>query len=316
MSEFLSYVPDAEWGIPAVHALLGLPRGEQLDALTRLQTELGPPASREAWNTSFGPDSLFDAWTRAPITRALYSANASLVSKTLAGRNDWHVVEVGGGDGRLWKNLLAEDARGTLWVVDPHEEPHRQVRAVVPPSVSVSSCQCFVQDADLPEADVLICSLTLHHVAGHDTVHRRSVGLTGPGKLEVLHAFRDALAARNGVLILNEADVHCDIGLAPGDPILADRLFDSYVRRCAASLLHAIEHEGAPDELRARWWTILRRWCLDQLGAADVPFERRDVYELDVPRWMALLDAAGFEVVDRGFTDRWSLFHRYVCRPR
>ena len=316
MSEFLSYVPDAEHGIPAVQDLLGMPRGEQLDALLRLQARLAPPASIEAWNTSFGPGSLFDAWTRAPITRALYRANAALLADTLADQRDWRAIEVGGGDGRLWKDLLDDDAQGTLWVVDPHEEPHQQVRSVVPPGVSVRSLQCFVQDADLPEADLLVCSLTLHHVAGQDASQRQDVGLDGPGKLEVLRAFRDALAPRNGLLILNEADVHCDIDLAPGDPILADRLFDSYVRRCAASLLHAIAHEDATDELRARWWTILRRWCLDQLNAVGVSIDRRDVYELDVPRWMSLLDDAGFHVVDRGFTDRWSLFHRYVCRPR
>jgi hypothetical protein len=48
----------------------------------------------------------------------------------------------------------------------------------------------------------------------------------------------------------------------------------------------------------------------------DVPVADRDVYELDVPRWLALLDRAGFDVGERGFTDDWGLFYRYVARPR
>ena len=63
-----------------------------------------------------------------------------------------------------------------------------------------------------------------------------------------------------------------------------------------------------------RLGTIIQRWCLAQVAMADVPVAERDVYELDVPRWLELLDQVGLEVESRGFSDASLLFHRYVCR--
>jgi hypothetical protein len=271
-----------------------------------------PPPGGEAWNTAFDADSLFSAFTRSTVAQGVYASNRATLRPLL--RPGFRVIEVGGGDGTLWRGLLTPEDRGEIVVVDPRPEAHAGVAAAAPPGVRVSAIPAPVQHAALPEADVVVCSLTLHHVAGVDTAACVAVGLSGPGKLEVLRAFRAAVAPRAGRVLLNEADVYCDLALPPGDPLLAERIVDSYVRRFAMSLLADIADRGDSD-LRARWATIVRDWALGQIAAADVPYAERDVYELDVPAWLGLFERAGLRVVTRGFTDRWSLFHRYVLEP-
>lgn len=288
-------------------------RGHQRAALQDWVQALPNERVDEAWNVAFGPRSLFDAWTRTSIVQALHQRNAATLRRHLAGRDGWRVLEIGAGDGRLWQGIPVEG--GEILVVDPAAEAGERVRAaaagatVVP---IVATVESTLQDADLwRDLDLVVCSLTLHHVAGADAAERRAHGLTGPGKLEVLQRIRDALT-NDGLLLLNEADVHCDLELPPG-PLLADRLMDSYVRRCAGSLLIDIEERSDADEdLRERWRSVVRHWCLEQVRYADVPIAERDVYELDVGRWLRLLDRAGLRVVERGFTDDILLFHRYV----
>ncbi|MCB9741410.1 MAG: class I SAM-dependent methyltransferase [Alphaproteobacteria bacterium] len=298
-----------------VRALLTLPRPAQIPAARALADRLATRTPDEEWNSSFGPGSLFEAWTSCHLTTGLYAANAAALRPVLA-HPGFRVVEVGGGDGRLWATAAPEGARGELVLIDPSAECHDRVAAALPAGIRLRSQVVGVEDASLRSADAIVCSLTLHHLAGRDAAERARHGLTGPGKLEVLRRFRDALAHRRGLLLLNEADVYCDLQLAPGDPLLADHLADSYLRRCGRALLEEIEaREAAGDPLVPRLEAILHRWCLDQLRMADVPRAARDVYELDVFRWLELLEAAGFEVVERGFTDAHGLFHRYVCRP-
>jgi len=305
--------PDFE-GLPALRALLSQPGLLDVDPLQALRATLPPLDVPESWNSAFEATSLFDAWTRSPFTEAVYAANRATLRPLLDARPDWVVLEVGGGDGRLWSSLLQPDDQGTIVLVDPHPEPHRRLAERVPEGVRVVSIRRGVEAATLPEADAVVCSMTLHHLAGTDAAHRSRAGLQGPGKLEVLARFARSLTPRCGVLLLNEADVDCEIDLRPGDPVLREHLADGYVRRCAAGLIHAIDHTDDAD-LAARWWAIVRRWCLDQLDVADVPLAERDVYELPVPRWLSLLHAAGFAVLDHRKTDDWDLFHRYLCVP-
>ena len=157
-----------------------------------------------------------------------------------------------------------------------------------------------------PELDVIVTSLTLHHVAGRDADERAKVGMSGPGKLEVLRGFREALSPE-GLFVLNEANVYCDVGLAPGDDVLVENMLDSYVRRCAYALLDEIDDE--------RVEAIVHLWCLEQVRLSRVPIAERDVYELDVPRWLTLLGGAGFQVRSRRCTDPYGLFWQYVCQP-
>lgn len=303
----------------ALRHLLALPRQDQPAEVARIRATHPPPADREAWNTLFEPGSLYEAWTRTTVMEGLYRANAHVLREALAGRRGWRVLEVGGGDGALWAHALAPDAEGELVVVDPLPSVPARVAARVPHGVRVTARTARVEDVvgagSLPPCDAVVCSLALHHLAGADAAERRRHGLCGLGKREVLKAFQAAIQPRGGTLVLNEADVFCDLGLPPGDPILVDRILDSYVRRTVASLLDDLATRTDTDaDLQERWRAIARRWCLDQVDVAFAPVADRDVYELDVPRWLDLLREAGVAVVSRTFTDRYGLFCQYVGR--
>ncbi len=311
--------PDLDHHLAELRRLLALPRGRQPGALAGLRQRL-PSPEVEPWNHSFGPGTLYEAWGRSTLMEGLYAANARTARGRLAERRGWVALEVGGGDGTLWARALPPDARGTLVLVDPLPEVHRRVAAALPPGVRLVSRVARIEEVagELGEADLAVCSLSLHHVAGEDAARRAAAGLDGPGKAEVLAALHAALAPRDGLLVLNEADIYCDLELEPHDPVLVDRLLDSYVRRCARALADDIEGRNrvaADRDLRERWWAVIHRWCLDQVDAAERPAAERDVYELDVPRWLALLERAGFRVISRGFTDAYGLFCQYLCRP-
>jgi hypothetical protein len=300
----------------ALEEALALPRREQPDALRRLSESI-EAGELEEWNSHFGPASLFDAWTGNQLVSGLYRANARTLQQYLG--DGWSAIEVGGGDGRLWAHL-SEVPAGDLWVVDPSPGVHERLRSLLPSQIRLHSMIARVQDAlpDLPEVDAVICSLTLHHIAGADTHQRQASGLAGPGKLEILQIFREKISASRGLLLINEADIHCDLELASGSPLLMDRLIDSYVRRTARALCNemaSLEQNGDPDQRRSRILALIKHWCLDQIDMALKPVAERDVYELDVARWLGLFKRAGLTVREHQFTDEWLLFHRYVLTP-
>jgi hypothetical protein len=299
--------------VPALRRALSGPRGTHLEAVEALRASL-PTATVEDWNTQFEPGSLYDAWSQAPFVRSLYEANAATLRAEVLSRPRWRVLEVGGGDGRLWRHALLADDVGEIVVVDPLAGAHTRVAAAVPDGVRVTGQVAPLEEATLPEVDGIVCSLVLHHVAGADAAQRAQHGMTGPGKGELLAAMADAVRSRDGLMLLNEADVHCDLAAPSGDPILRERLLDSYVRRTGLALCAALEAPGLAPDLDARWRHILRHWCLDQLQAAERPPEDRDVWELDVERWLVLLARSGWIVRAHHFTDPWNLFHRYVCK--
>jgi SAM-dependent methyltransferase len=293
------------------------PRNRQPEAVKELSAriEIGSP---EEWNSKFGPESLFDAWTGNHLVQGIYQANAKTLQSHL--RPGWRVIEIGGGDGRLW-SMLPDLPPGELWVVDPSAGVHERLQAELGDRIKVHGIQALIQDAlpSLPKVDAVVCSLTLHHVAGRDAQERANHGMSGPGKLEVLQGLRHILQDREGLLLLNEADVHCDLELASGDPLLRDRLLDSYVRRTAKALcreMSQLERDGDPENRLPRLLMLVKHWCLDQVQMAELPIAERDVYELDVPRWLALFDQAELDLLERGFTDDSLLFHRYLLRPR
>lgn len=294
-----------------------VPRPHQRVVLDQWLASLPQAAIPEAWNAQFGPGSLFDAWTATSLLRGLYASNAQLIQKELkrAG-SGLRVIEIGGGDGRLWREVKSFEGLDLL-VIDPIDEVGERVSDAAP-WANVRHCAAMVQDTlDRPElwagADVVICSLTLHHVAGADADERRVHGLLGPGKLEILQRFREALTP-GGLLILNEADIHCDLQV-PSGPRLAERLMDSYVRRCAGVLLRDADAMLEPDaDLGARWRQIVRHWCLEQVALADVAVCDRDVYELDVCRWERLGERAGFFPEAVRCTDDAGLFYQYAWR--
>lgn len=301
--------------------VLSLPRGAQPAALRALRAALTLPADPEAWNTRFGPGSLFDAWTRSSLVQGLHSANAAILASHLGARPGFVALELGGGDGRLWSLALPADAVGELIVVDPVAEVEDQVAARLPPGVRLRFLQArfeelVQQGVDLGPTDAVVCSLVLHHVAGRDRAEREAHGLSGPGKVELLEVLVPGLRARDGLALVNEADIHCDLALAPGDPLLEERLLDSYVRRCATALLDdcAGRPEADPD-LRARWEAVALHWCVEQVDRWQDPVAERDVYELDAPRWREVFAAAGMALQREVLTDQHALFRQYLLRP-
>jgi hypothetical protein len=291
-----------------VSELLALPDPQQVPRAMKVLRST-PEALPEAWNSRFADGSLFDAWTRTTIAQQAHEALAEAARPALV--DGFSAVEVGAGNGRMWRQALSPLARGTLTVIDPVPEAIELVAASVPEGVDVRGVVGLVEEVDLPEADLIVCSMTLHHLAGVDAEQRAAHGLQGPGKVEVLERFRSALAPRDGLGLLLEADIDCELDLAPGDPALRDNVFDSYVRRCARSIVEAdLPRPVAPD-LHARWEALLRHWFLGQLAVADAPVAERDVYELTVDRWLAVLQRAGLTVRRHGFTDPWKLFCLY-----
>ena len=295
----------------ALASLLLLPRAQQLEACRQLQNTSALSDS-EAWNTDFGSESLYEAWTRLPFMQALYRHNREVLHAHMEQRQGWHFVEIGGGNGALWRDLFSPSTQGTLTLIDPASQVHEMVAAVLPPGVQLRSCQMPIEQADIPEADAVVCSLTLHHVAGIDAQQRREFGLQGPGKLEILQRCVQALQPRQGIGLLNEADIYNEIDLAPGDAVLVDHFIDVYVRRAALAIAFALGQSPADGSLAQRWSVILENWCLAEIDNAFFPREKRDVYELDVPHWLHLLEHAGAKVLSHRYTDEWNLFHQYV----
>ena len=300
----------------AIKELLTLPRGRQPEFLQKLLHDLPVPTAKEEWNTRFGPGSLFEAWTSSSLANSIYRSNADVIRHHLSSRPEWRILEIGAGDGRLWMDILDEHSVGDLHVIDPAEEVHEQIAKIAPSGVRLHSQRLPAQDAEWMDVDLVVCSLTLHHVAGADEEERRRNKLLGPGKLAILRNIAKSLSKHNGIGILNEADVYCDLGLPQGDPILVDRLLDSYVRRCALALVHDLEQERANEDTMQRWRAIIRYWCLEQVALAQAPVADRDVYELDVPRWLQLLQSAGLRVLSHQFTDDYGLFHQYIFETR
>lgn len=299
--------------------LLQRPRSEHVGAVRALLADLPEPEVNEAWNTAFGPGSLFEAWTRTSVASGVYAANQAVIRPWLDGRKGWVAVEIGAGNGELWARTLRSDDVGTLMAIDPSAEALRVLGSRLPEGVTLDARVGRVEDVGaLPDADLVVCALTLHHLAGRDAEERARHGLTGPGKTEVLERVARSLTGRGGRLVLSEADIHCEVDLASGSAILRERLLDSYVRRCAVSILDDLfKAEGrlVETDLSNRWRHIARHWCLEQVGMAEVPVAERDVYELDVGRWLEVLDRAGLEVLSQRCSDDYGLFHQYVARP-
>ena len=299
--------------------VLALPRGAQYQAINQLRQSLDHQGVQEAWNTNFQADSLYQAWSEFSVMQDLYEANKKLVRNTLDARGPgWQVVEIGGGNGRLWRHALRPDDRGTLVLVDPVTHVHKVVAELLPAGVKlISKMERAENLTQFPEADLLVCSLTLHHVPGIDRQDLKRRQMQGPGKLEVLQSIARMLKPRSGIGILNEADIHCDIDLPPNSEVLANNMVDSYVRRTACTLMEDIRTRADADpQLRRRWAAIVRLWCLDQMEMVAAPLAQRDVYELNVGEWLQLLDRAGLEVTSHQFTDPICLFHQYVFQNR
>ena len=270
----------------ALSEVVALPREEQLEALRRLHSSY-PAHSAEAWNTAFNGESLYAAWTTIPLLQDLYRHNRTVIRPLLDQCEKWHIVEIGGGNGALWRDFLHPDERGYFTLVDPDPGAHRAVASTLPKGIAFDSIVAPVEAAELPAANLVVCSLALHHIAGRDTAERQAHGLSGPGKCELLARFVEAVRSQRGRCILNEADVYAEIDRTDLDPAARQKLE-----------------------------TILLYWFVDQPERAGcAPLAARDVYELDVAHWLELLARAGTRVDNYRCTDVWGLFYQYVFSP-
>lgn len=295
--------------------LLSLPYKEQSTAAVALWSSTNI-LKEEEWNSHFGTNSLFHAWSHSSLMQKLYASNALVLKPWLNQRREWRVIEIGGGNGELWSHVFTPEDEGELVVIDPMAEVHEQVKKQLPSGVRFTPIQAPIENVNLNEADAIVCSLTLHHVAGIDTNERSQHGLTGPGKLEILQRIAQSLKPRLGLGILNESDMYCDLQLSPGDPILKDHLLEAYVRRVGFSLLLDAEAlDEDPNNLIPRWYAIIHKWCLGQLLKAQVSLAERDVYELNLLGWLEVLNRAGLTVTEYHCTDNFGLFYSYMLKP-
>ncbi len=292
--------------------LLVLPRAHQFEALRQLR--VGKELQYvEQWNSAFGMESVYEAWTQLPLMQQVYVSNRAILRPLLEQRPNWHLIEIGGGNGALWQGFFHAEEKGVLTLIDPVPEVHAAVAAVLPPGIELRSHIASVESVQLPEADGIVCSLMLHHIAGLDGQQRTTFGMNGPGKREILQECVQAVRTRHGLCLLNEADIYNEIDLEPSDPVLIEHFLDVYVRRAAMAVATALEQgDDIAVSLKQRWEIIVLHWCLDQVNLALSSREDRDVYELDVVHWLQLLQQAGAQVLKHTYTDEWSLFHQYV----
>jgi len=157
--------------------VLNLPKNEQLAAINKLLTKVELPESEEEWNSYFGPNSLFEAWSRCSVMQSLYTSNAIILRSWLRNRPGWRVVEIGGGNGKLWSYILEPEDEGELVVVDPNPGVHEQICQQLPSGVSLVPVQFPMEAVSFGVADAVVCSLTLHHLAGADASERTQYGL-------------------------------------------------------------------------------------------------------------------------------------------
>ena len=68
--------------------------------------------------------------------QGLYQRNRAVIHETLQGRSDWHIVEIGGGNGALSQGLPDTQQADTLTLIDPHAEAHTAVAARLPGNVT------------------------------------------------------------------------------------------------------------------------------------------------------------------------------------
>ena len=292
--------------------IAALPRAKRREALARARESL-PAEKTEEWNSSFSEDSLYEAWTTIEPMRELYKYNRRVIREFLDARPGWHIVEIGGGNGALWRDFFRENERGSFTLIDPQESAREAVKSALPGSLKFRVLAGRVEEAEIPPADLIVCGLMLHHVAGLDSNQRKRYGLEGPGKLELLERFLSSVRPGRGICILNESDVYTEIDLAPDDPLLIDRLIDSYITRAAPAVAASLEEPGLDPELGRRLEAILIHWCIGQVETAGTSLRlERDVFELDTPCWLRLLERAGARIISHRFTDDWNLFHQYV----
>jgi len=298
-----------------LNKVIALPQRHQRDALRILGRSFSPNISEE-WNTQFNQDSLYEAWSQILPMRNLYEVNRNIINKKLEEISDFTIVEIGGGNGALWRNLLNKNSKGNFILIDPVEDSHNSVAQNIPDSVNFTSIKSRIQDLEnIPSADIIVCSLVLHHIPGADKAENLKYGIESQGKADIISRLLEGIRKKDGILILNESDVYTDIKMPAKSHFLFHRLIDSYVRRCAKSISFMMEFEEISDDLYKKLEHIIIKWCINQVEiACNASLTERDVYELDMIHWLELFENVGANVISHKISDEWHLFHQYILK--
>jgi hypothetical protein len=294
--------------------VLSLPIAWQREALKKIRKEINTTID-EQWNTDFGKNSLYQAWSEIDPMRGLYNTNRKIIRDFLADKKKWIIIEIGGGNGALWKDFFQDNSEGTFILIDPVKNSHNAVSSELPGRITFRSIIEPVENVSLPAADIIVCSLMLHHIPGFDMAHNKRFGINSPGKYDILCRFLQSIRIRNGICIINESDIYTDIDLPPDDPVLIHRLIDSYIKRAGKSVAKKIDDPDISGSVKKRLELILIHWLIDQVEIAGAaPVQARDVYELDTIEWLKLLALSGAKIINHKFTDDWHLFHQYIIK--
>lgn len=298
-----------------LNKIINLPQRHQRDAIRVLVRNLKPTIN-EAWNTNFAEGSLYDAWAQTLPMRNLYETNRNTIKKYISEKNNFTILEIGGGNGELWKNFFNSQTKGNYILIDPVEDSHVAVAKNIPENVSFISIKKKIQDIEtLPESDIIVSSLMLHHVPGCFYEENKKYEIDGPGKGDILLKMKESIKNNDGIIILNESDVYTDIKINPKTYILYHRLIDSYVRRAAKSIAFMIENEDISEDLFLKLEQVIIKWSLEQIEiAGNAALKNRDVYELDMIHWFELFEKIGLKIVSHKITDEWHLFHQYILK--
>lgn len=297
--------PQWQYLLPTVMAL---PRAQQWSTLQKIRLSVMNKKSEntsdnnkaggaEEWNTNFSSTSLYEALSKLTFMQQIYKVNRQAIYEALKGRQNWHIVEIGGGNGEIWREFEWPTSSGSFTLIDINQNSQPQVSRYIPQHVKFNSIISPVEEADIPEADIILCSLCIHHIPGLSQEQREEYGFSGPGKLEVLEKFIKALKPRKGICILAECDNYSEIDLDPGNPILIDNILDEYVRRAGmAIVIDNISKEISCHNIQLMI-KILEHWMIDEVQKAFVSVQERDIYELDVAHWLLLIEQAGAELL-------------------
>jgi len=297
-----------------INYIISLPQGHQRDAVRKLRATF-PQTIGEEWNTEFGKDSLYEAWSQILPMRNIYGLNKKVIREYLSKLDNFTIVEIGGGNGALWRNFFTDTQKGNFILVDSNQNAHDVVKETLPKNINFESVVKKIQDTEIPEADIIVCSLALHHVPGISETENKKYDINSLGKLDILNKFLNSVRAKNGIIILNESDVYTDIKLKPRAPFLFQRLVDSYIRRACKAIIYTMETEDISEDLFNKLEQVIIKWSLEQIErAGNASLQERDVYELDSIHWLELFEMAKAEVVSHKNSDEWNLFHQYVLK--
>ena len=88
-----------------IDQILILPQNQQHQALLNVRRNLKIHI-KEEWNSEFGQESLYEAWSLTEPMQNIYNKNRTIIREFLNNKKNWIIVEAGGGNGSLWRDFF------------------------------------------------------------------------------------------------------------------------------------------------------------------------------------------------------------------